>query len=272
MVSEKKKKNLEKLKKILKSYKCILLFDLKDLPSKQLHIIRNKLKEKEIYTMVSKKRILEFALKENKIDMNLDDIGQLGVVYSNKDIFEIIRILRNLKVKRKAKVNEIISEDIEIPAGDTNIQAGPAISIFKQFKIPTIMKGGIISIKDPTIVCRAGDKITLELVSLLNMLGVEPIEMNISPEKGHYENLIFNKFVLQLDKDYFKENIKRIADHIFKLTTYLGYPTKDNIDLLLQKGIGTAKNLSIILGYPTKENIKDLLLIAKYNANKLNNL
>jgi large subunit ribosomal protein L10 len=255
MVSETKQKFLAELKEILKSYKTILLFDLENLPSKQLHYIRNKLKNDEIFTLISKKRILEFALRENKINLDLNDIKQPGLIYSNKDIFEVSKKLKELKVKRKAKTGEKASSDIEVPAGDTGIQAGPAISIFKQFKIQTIMKDGKIAIKDPTVVCKTGNEIDLNLVSLLNMLGIEPIEMNLSPEKGYFNKMVYNKFVLNLDKNYFVENIGVIANNLFKLTIYLNYPTKQNISLLLQKGYRNSRNLGIKLGAPFKRNI-----------------
>ncbi len=140
MVSKKKVEGLKKINELLKDYKSILLFDLNKLPSKQLHEIRNKLKEEEIYTLIQKKRSLEFGLKENNLNLNINSLKEPAIIYSNKPIFSIVKTLRRVKVKRKAKVGEVINSDIEIESGNTEIQAGPAIAIFKQFKIQTIIK------------------------------------------------------------------------------------------------------------------------------------
>ena len=265
MVSEKKKEVLEKLKKIFESYNTALFFDLSQLPSRQLHYIREKLKESEIYTLVSKKSIINFALKEKNFDINVEDIKQPAVIYSNKSIFEVMKKLRELKVNRKAKPGEIY-----VPDGDTGVPAGPAIGIFKQFKIPTQMQGGKIAIKQPTKICEAGQEISLDLVSLLNMLGVEPIEMQVIPEKGYFEGIVYTRQVLTLDEEYFRQGIIQIANNVFKLTSHLGYPTEQNIELLVQRAVVNMRKLGMELGFPAKDLLPDLIKFAKINAEKIN--
>jgi len=271
MVSKKKIEGLKKINELLKNYKSILMFDLNNLPSKQLHKIRNKLKEEEIYTLVQKKRILELGLKENNLDLKLSNLKQPAIIYSNKDIFDIVKNLRKLKIKRKAKAGEIADSDIEVEEMNTGIQVGPAISIFKQFKIQTIVKEGKIAIKEKKVVCKKGDTITADMVSLFNMLNIEPVEINISPELGYSENIVYNKEILKLDEDYFKEQIKIAADNLFKVTVYISYPTKQNISLLLQKANKNAEILGLNIQLPVKDLLPELIKIAQLRANKLNN-
>ncbi len=270
MVSKKKVEGLKKINELLKDYKSILLFNLNKLPSKQLHEIRNKLKEEEIYTLIQKKRILEFGLKENNLNLNINSLKQPTIIYSNKPIFSIVKTLRRVKVKRKAKVGEVINSDIEINSGNTEIQAGPAIAIFKQFKIQTIIKNGKIVIKEPKVICRSGEEINSNLVSLLNMLHIEPLELTIQPELGYSQNIAYNKSVLELDENYFKEKISTTTNNLFKLTVNIGYPTKENISLLLQKTWQNTKNLGLNLKLPVKELLPDLVRTAYLKANKLN--
>lgn len=270
MVSTKKVSDLKKINELLKDYKSILLFDLNNLPSRQLHEIRNKLKAEEIYTLISKKKILELGLKENNLDLNIDNLKQPAIIYSNKDIFDVVKNLRKLKVKRKAKVGEVVNSDIEIKAMDTEIQAGPAISIFKQFQIPTIMKNGKIAIREPKVVCKGGDEINSNLVSLLNMLHIEPLELTIQPELGYSENITYNKDVLELDENYFKEQISVASNNLFKLTLDIGYPTKQNILYLLQRTSQNVRNLGLKIELPIKELLPDLIKTAQLKADKLN--
>ncbi len=270
MVSKKKKKELEKLKKIFESYNSILLFDLAQLPSRQLHHIREKLKSEEIYTLVSKKSIIDFALKDKKFEINLDDMKQPAIIYSNKDIFEVAKKIRKLKVNRKAKPGETSPIEIFVPDGDTGIPAGPAISIFKQFKIPTQMQKGKITIKQPTKICEAGQEISLNLVSLLNMLNVEPIEIQVMPEKGYFYGNFYGKDVLKLDEEYFKQGIVQITNNVFKLTSHIGYPTEQNIESLIQRAGVNMRKLGLKLRFPNKDLLPDLMKTAKINADKLN--
>ncbi|MCK4428816.1 MAG: 50S ribosomal protein L10 [Candidatus Aenigmarchaeota archaeon] len=269
MVSKQKVALLGEVNNIFKSNKTVFLFDLQNLPSSQLHDIRNKLKKDEIYTLVIKKGILERSLKDSKIPLSLEELDQPALIYSNKDIFYISKALKKLKVSRKAKVSEIATEDIELPAGDTGIQAGPAISTFKQFKIQTIMKDGKIGIKDPTPVCKKGETITAELLSLINMLNIEPIEMTIQPELAYSEKIIYNSEVLKLDEQFFKDQISLSENNVFKLTVSINYPTKQNISFLLQKASQRGKTLSIELGLPAKEIMPELINKAHARASSL---
>ncbi len=269
MVSEKKVGLLKKINKLLKEHDSILIFDLDQIPSRQLHQIRNQLKKEEIFAVVPKKSVLELSLKENKKDLSLDEFKQPALIYSNKNIFDILKNLKKLTVKRKIKVNEIVSGEIEIPAMDTEIQAGPAISIFKQFQIQTIMKAGKIAVREAKVVCKEGDKADSGLVSLLNMLNIEPAELTIQPALGHSQNMVYNKTILELDETYFKDQINVCANNLFKLTTHVNYPTKDNINILLQKSGQHARSLGLKLGVPTKELLPDLLRIAQGNASNL---
>lgn len=270
MVSGKKISELKKINKLLKDYNSLMLFDLNNLPSRQLHEIRNKLKGEEIYTLISKKRVLELSLKENNLNLNIDNLKQPAIIYSNKDIFDIVKNLRKLKVKRKAKAGEIVDSDIEVQAMDTEIQAGPAISIFKQFQIQTIMKNGKIAIREPKVVCKGGDKANSDLVSLLNMLHIEPLELTIHPEIGYDKNIVYNKDILELDENYFKNQISVGMGNLFKLTITIGYPTNQNISYFLQKSSQSARNLGLNLNLPIKELLPDLIKTAQLKANKLN--
>lgn len=269
MVSEKKVLEMKKIAELLKKYKTVLLFDLRGLPSKQTHSIRNQLKKNEIFSLISNKSVLELALKEIKIDLDFKEINQPGIIYSNKGIFEIVKELKKLKAKRKAKVNETATSDIELKAMDTNIQAGPAISIFKQFKIQTIMKNGKIAIKDPKVICETGGKITSDLVSLLNMLGIEPMELMIRPEVGFSEDLVYSTLVLNLDENYFQNQLSEVANNLFKITVNLGYPTKQNTAFLIQKSYNQVRNVGINTRIPAKEVLPDILRIAQSKAQKL---
>lgn len=268
MVATKKVRAKENLSKALKSSKSAILFDLDCLPSKQLHEIRNKLKADGINTFVAKRRILERAAKEAKTDLKLDGLVQPAIVYSDKEIFEVVKALKSLKTKRKAKTGEKAQEDISVPTGDTGVQAGPAISTFKQFNIQTMMKDGKIGIREEKVVCEKDGEVSIELVSLLNMLGIEPVEMSIAPQGGFSDGLSYTKDVFDIDKAFLESQISSVANNMFKMTCGLGYPTNKNSSLLLTRGFGRARALGMKYGIPSKNTIEDLLRVANGGAKR----
>ncbi|MGC9310115.1 MAG: 50S ribosomal protein L10 [Candidatus Aenigmatarchaeota archaeon] len=269
MVAKKKVETRKSLGKILKSSKSVVVFDLEGIPSKQLHRIRNELKSRGVFSNIAKKRVLERAAEDAGISLSFEGLRQPAIIYSDKPVFEVAGELRKLKIMRKAKAGENSPMDITLPAGPTPAQAGPAISIFKSFAITTMIKDGKISIKDPKTVCRAGEPVSLNLVSLLNMLGIEPVEMSISPESGYCDGLFYTKDVFCIDKGFLEVQILQAAGNLSRLTYGLGYPTKQNAPLLLAKAFGNAKSLGIKTGVPSKDTLPDILRIARAGAMKL---
>src|SRR3989344_8195049 len=68
-VSQEKKNELDRIKKLLTEYKIIALADMTNMPSAQLQRVRSKLKGSALITM-SKKRLIKIAIKEVKSKIN----------------------------------------------------------------------------------------------------------------------------------------------------------------------------------------------------------
>lgn len=269
MVAPKKIESKKKLNEIFKSHKSVIVFDLAGLPSSQLHEIRNTLKEKEIYTLVAKKKVLEKAIHDSKIKLEVKEAKQPAIIYSNKGIFEVAKNLKQISTKRKAKAGETAPEDIVLPVGPTPAQAGPAISIFKQFAIQTMIKDGKIGIREAKTVCKKGESVPAELISLLNMLSITPIDMLISPSVGYSENLFYTKDVFDISEELIRSQVLSASAKMTKVTYKIGYPTKQNANLLLAKGWRGARTLGIKIGIPSKEIMKDMVIFAHSGAKKL---
>ena len=151
------------------------------------------------------------------------------------------------------------------------MMAGPAISIFKKFGIQTMIKDGKISIKEPKVVCKEGEEISMDLVSLLNSLNIEPLEVSIAPVIGYYDGLVYSKDILNLDENYFIDGISKIANNLFKITVSINYPTNQNISFLIQKAETNANSLALKLGIPyNREIAESLIVLSSTHAKKFN--
>ncbi len=268
MVSERKKRMAEKLKSFIKSYKTIFVFDLHGIPASQLHKIRELLKD-TAKIFVVKKRILQRVLEEEKLTLPLNGIRMPALIFSEKPVFDVLRKLKLYKLPMKAKVGDTAPKDIVIKKGITNVPAGPAIATFKAFKIPTFIQEGKIAIKEDFKLCKAGDIIDDNMASLLNLLGIEPLEIGIMPKYAYSDNIIYDEFVLSLDTDWFREGVESSITNAVNLATNIKIPIKQNISLLLSEGYINARNLGLYIGMPSKAIILDLLAKAYNNAKAL---
>jgi len=268
MVSERKKRMAEKIKSFIRSYRTIFVFDLHSIPASQLHKIRELLKD-VAKIFVVKKRVLQKVMEEEKLTLPLEGIKMPALIFSDRSVFDVVKKLRLYKLPMKAKPGDKAPKDIVIKKGVTQVPAGPAIATFKAFKMPTFVKDGKIAIKEDFKLCNAGEVINENMVSLLNLLGIEPLEIGIRPKCAYSENVVYDEFVLSLEEDWFREHIKSSVSNALNLATNIKIPTKQNISLLLAEGYMNAKNLGLYLGIPSKETISELLVKASNNAKAL---
>lgn len=117
-VKEKKKKILEDLKEELRKQKFLIFISIKGVKANELTLLRKSLKEKNCQMKVIKKSIANLALKELKIDMDLDNIKEeMAVIFayeiSNepaKILDEFSRTTKTIKIFGGMLGGKIISE------------------------------------------------------------------------------------------------------------------------------------------------------------------
>lgn len=270
MVSQQKIVFVENLYEKLKN-KEFGIINVMDVPTSSLQQIRKILEEKRYYLKVIKKSLfiktLEKLSKENEIyskiidKINKQDRITLMLIMPSETInpFVLVKTLEENKSYRYAKVGDIAEEDILVKAGPTDIQAGPALSDFKKLGIPAKVDGGKIVIAEDKVVAKKGDKITPELVSLLQKLNIKPIPVKLKLILYFDGKTIYEEDVLSIPLERYIEDIKNGLRKAFSLSIQIVYPDKSNIRIILSKAYRISRNLSIKLNIPTKENIKDIL-------------
>jgi ribosomal protein L10 len=132
---EKKQKELNAAKELLKQSEGIFLIDVLNLPTKFLNKLREELKQKSSKLLIIKKRIFNLGLKENKFNLDLLNIKKsFGIIFAS-NLEEIIQaVYKFLKEIEKEKV--IASADEKILNGfniklNKNIQKEEIIFIGK---------------------------------------------------------------------------------------------------------------------------------------------
>ena len=248
-INEKKKKEVEILKELLKSNKVIGIADLTNLPSKQLQSIRSKLK-KELTIRNFKRRLVKIAIEEIKEEKDLTPLVSYldnsipVMLFSSNDPFKLAKEIRKSKSKAAAKAGQIAPNDLVIPAGPTDFPPGPIIGELGQLGIIAAVEEGKVTIKQDKVVAKDGDEITLQSADLLAKMGVEPMEIGLNVRVFYDDGMIYKKDVFDVDEKEYIAKLVSAHQEVINLSVSTGYITKENVSILIAKANSEADALN----------------------------
>ena len=242
-VKPEKIKEVEDLVNQLNSYSSIGFLNLYKTPASVLQKMKTMLRGKAVIK-VSKKSALLLALKKTNKESLVEFIKEYpALIFTNMDSFKIYNLLQKKKVPAPAKVGDAPKKDIEIKAGPTDLMPGPAISTLTKVKIPAKVEGGKIAIMRDSIVCKAGEVVSLDLASALQLLKLEPMEIGLNIVAIEEKGIIYKAEQLVIDEDKILNDIQRAIQNAFNLSINSCYPTKETVGFLIAKAVLSAKQL-----------------------------
>lgn len=273
LTREQKAKIIDEICEIFKNYSTIGFIDFYKLPTREYKEMKKGLKNVKI-KFFKKTLVIKALEKLNKQELAKYLPNQVGILYSNRNVFDIYKEIKSLVTYRFAKEGDIAEEDIIIKPMVTNIPAGPSIAEFQKLKFEVGVEAGKIAIKKEKKIVSKGEKINLQVASLLQKLGIKPIKIKINVTAMYDGKIVYTKDVLELDEKYYIENLIKAFSLANEISKKIGYYTKYNIREFLIK----AKHNAIILGkraqfFETeivKELIKDVFIKAKIIQQKAN--
>ncbi len=274
-VPEKKKKTVAEFVNLIDTYPVIGVVNMKNIPTKQLQIMRRKLREKDTVLKMTKKRLMKIAFSKAKkkkiaeLEKYLDGIPAL--IFTNENPFQLYAELQKTKSKAPAKPGQEAPNNIKVSAGATNFSPGPIIGQLGKYGIKTGVEAGKLVIKEDAIVAKKGDTIDLELAGILTRLGIEPMEIGLNIKVVYEDESFFTSEVLHIDVDEYRNKI--ITSHMesVNLAVYTGYPTEDTITIMIRKAHGEARALSSSQMIFTDENAEEIVLRAHSQMLSLSN-
>jgi large subunit ribosomal protein L10 len=247
-VSNKKKRELETLKKLLTEREVIGIIDITNLPSPQLQKLRNKLKD-SLQIRITKKSLIKLVLKQTEkkgienLEKHLENCMP-ALLFTEKDPFKLAKLLSKNKSTLLAKAGQISPRDIKIPSGPTSFPAGPIIGELGAAGIKATIENGKVVIKEETIFVKKGEEINQKKADLLAKFKIEPIEIGLDLIAIYEKGEVFSKEVLSIDDEKVLSDMQLGVNEALNLAIYLAYPTKETIDLLLKKAESETKSLS----------------------------
>lgn len=249
-VPEYKKKQVERIEKLIQKNRTFMLVSTKGLPSKQFQAIRKKLRGKaEI--IVAKKSITLKAIDAcqkgslNRLKKLVD--RDYALMFSNLEAFELAGILVEEKSEAAAKMGDTIEEDINVEAGPTDLIPGPVISEFGALKIPVQVEDGKIAIKQAKTILKRGEKVTPEAASIMLKLDIKPMEVGFQPI-GAYdskEDKVYEE--IKIDKKGTLKELKTLFVKVKGFALAVGYVTKETLSLLIVKANSEEKIIADLI-------------------------
>ncbi|MCX8189950.1 MAG: 50S ribosomal protein L10 [Candidatus Diapherotrites archaeon] len=266
-----KEAQLEGLKKLINSHKVIAIAMAENMPARMLHELRAKLADKA-QIRFSKVRVIKKALSESKFSgFPLDDHlkGQIAIIASNIDPFELYSLVKKNKIRTYLKVGEIADNDIVVPSGDTNLPPGPDLSMLKAANLPVAMQGSSIKILKDTVVLKRGQEATQEVVNALMKLDIKPHEIMLRISIACDGKTIYTAEALDIDLEKFLQDLQTCYSNAFALAYSICYVTPQNIGLLIQKAYREALSVAREGKIITKETLPEMLAKAHIGAQKV---
>jgi len=280
-VSARKIKEVAFLKENIKKYNVIGLVSMEKIDARSIQKLRKALRGRVVMRM-SKKRLMRRALEEaekefkNKKNISLlcNEIrGSSAMIFTDMNPLKLSKFLEDSATKGPAKAGDIAPEEIIVRAGNTQIAPGPIISELNAIlKLPTMIKDGMIHIRNDTVTHKPGDPIDLKQAILLGRLGLEPMTIKLDFYSAWENGEIIPEEVLKLDEKKIIEDVKNAAARAFGLAMALSYLTDETIEPFILKAVREGNAMALELELITPDTIPIHLSRATAIASHINKM
>jgi len=256
-VSEEKKNIVTELSDLIKNKKTILIVSIKNIPSSQFQEIVKKLRGKAI-VKVPKKNLIFRALDSSgneavkKLKEQIKE--SIAILFSDLDGFELAAELVSNKSPTKAKTGQEAPLDIEISAGPTDLVPGPAISELGALGIKIQIEKGKITIKEPRVIVKKGEKISSGAADIMNKLDIKPFSVGFIPLSAFDTREGKLYLEIKVDREETIRELKTAFGKTLPFAVEIGYPTKDTISFLIGRAGREGKIIeSLVKGEKVEE-------------------
>jgi len=252
----KKAEAVEKVTGLAKKYPVLAVTSLSKVRSTQLMAVRKALRgHAEVFVVKNKLAILGLQKAGIKnADQLLSQLaGQNALIFSTYDPFKLFLTLDKSHVYLHARAGDKAPTDIMVPAGNTNLPAGPVLSEFREAGIQTKIEGGSIWVNKDSVALKKGGEVTPKLASLLSKLNVKPIRAGLTIALAYEDGLIYAGDLVAIDLEKYRKSLLDAYASSRGLAILIGYVTKETAPEIIGKAYREAVALGVAAGFITKE-------------------
>jgi len=237
-VSEAKKKTVKEITNLIKEKKGFLIVSIKNIPASQFQEITKKLRGRAVVKVPRKNliiRAIENSEETNAKEVNSNIKDNIAILFSDIDCFELAAELVRNKIPAKANPGQEAPEDIEIPAGPTDLLPGPAISELSAVGLQVQIDKGKISIREAKVIVKKGQKITAPVADVLSKLDIKPFSISLIPLMGYDSKEKKVYMSINIDTEKSLQDLKYAFGKSLPFAVQIGYANEDTIEFLIQK-------------------------------------
>ena len=194
----KKEKVYSKMQTFLGKFTQILICDITNIPTNNIHLMRKQLRAIDSEVLCGKTSVMYAAITNYIRDtkkfpahlnkqileefMEVITRHQVCLVFTNKDIGDVVKITEQFQLKKQAKNGQFSPVEVILPAGPTGMDASQ-VDFFQNLRIQTKVVRNQLEVINATKILNVGQKITLSEINLM-------VKFNIKP--FHHKIYIFN--------------------------------------------------------------------------------
>ncbi|RZD32011.1 MAG: 50S ribosomal protein L10 [uncultured DHVE6 group euryarchaeote] len=257
-----KKDLIKSMAENIKGANTVAVLNMKDLPSRQLQVIKEKIDPK-VNILMSRKTLMSRALESSGRDKAADLIqhfkGMPAIITSELDAFSLWALLKSNMSPSAAKGGQEAPFTIIVPAGMTNFAPGPILGELGDVGIKAGINAGKIEIKVDSEVAKEGDIISAQLAALLERLDIKPMKIGLNLVAALEDETIFMRSELDVDSDELIAQIKSLHINALKLGVGTGLINKETAEIMLRNAELDAMKLAYGQGI-LADKVKDLVL------------
>lgn len=218
-------------------YNKALIVAIDNVQSRQMQDIRIALRGHAIVLMgkntTIRKVLKERAAKGDEREKIMYDklvtdpllVGNVGLVLTNGDLSNVLKILDSNKIQAPARQGAISPCDVIVPAGNTGLEPTKT-SFFQALNIGTkITKGTVEILKDEKVIS-VGDKVGSSEATLLQMLNIKPFFYGMEVQHVYDNGSVYTRQILELSDEDKKAKIVPGLTNVTALSLALGLTTK----------------------------------------------
>ncbi len=265
----KKAETVERVAALAQKYPVLAVTSLSKVRASQLMAVRKALRgHAEVFVVKNKLAILGLQKAGIKnADQLLSHLtGQNALIFSSYDPFKLFLTLDKSHVYLAARAGDKAPNDVVVPAGNTNLPAGPVLSEFREAGIQTKIEGGSIWVNRDSVAAKTGVVITPKLASLLSKLNIKPIRAGLTIALAYENGLIYAGDLVAIDLEKYRQDLVQSYASARGLAIVIGYVTKETAPEIVARAYREAMSLAVEAGFMTKETAPMILGKAEAEA------
>lgn len=259
-----------RLVQLAKQYPVIGVANLEGFPANLHGNLKVRLAGKAVVT-VSKRKVIQRAFKEANIDAKLTEslTGSSAVIFSKVNPFELYAFIKQSSGKIAAKEGQIAPDDITIPAGDTGLPPGPALSDLKNAGLNVRVQGATIAVMEDKVVVHKGEPIPAAVVNVLGKFGIKPIKLRMNVGTVLEGKELFRSDVLDIDEEMVFEKFVKAESQAFNLAVNASIYNDKSTPVIVGKAFREAKAVALEANILTSETAGEILGKAQRAAEEI---